>query len=215
LVWREGMSDWQPYSVATGTPGATAAGPSVACAECGKVVAQEDAIQYGTAWVCANCKPAFVQKLKEGGTVAGFLEYAGFWVRFGAQFLDRVILNVVGMVVGFAAGLAFAGAARSTTRMAGFAVLQLGLMTFSLVVAAVYETFFVGKYGATPGKMACKLRVVTAEGDPLDYKRALGRHFAKYLSALTLGIGFIMIGTDKEEHRGLHDRICNTRVVKR
>jgi uncharacterized RDD family membrane protein YckC len=215
LVWHEGMTEWQPYGrVQTGGAN-TAVGGGVVCSECGNVFPPDEVIQHGEVFVCAACKPVFVQKLKEGGTLAGILEYAGFWIRFGAQFLDRIILNVFGSIVGFAAGLAFASAARSTHRFAGFAILQVGLMLFSLLLAAAYETFFVAKYGATPGKMACKLRVVTAEGDQLDYKRALGRHFAKYLSALTLGIGFIMIGTDKEEHRGLHDRICNTRVVKR
>jgi uncharacterized membrane protein len=38
----------------------------VICAECGKTFTRENAIQYGTTWVCATCKPVFLQKLREG-----------------------------------------------------------------------------------------------------------------------------------------------------
>ena len=87
LVWREGMSGWQPLRVAR--PGSVSApagglppviaesasratpgpGPGeVICAECGKFFPRDNTIQYGTAFVCANCKPLFVQKLREGAT---------------------------------------------------------------------------------------------------------------------------------------------------
>jgi hypothetical protein len=47
----------------------------------------------------------------------------------------------------------------------------------------IYETVFIGRYGATPGKMACKLLVVTADGGKVGYGRAAGRYLAKQLSA--------------------------------
>ena len=51
-----------------------------------------------------------------------------------------------------------------------------------------------------------------AENGDLYYARALGRYFAKILSAAICGIGYIMAAFD-EEKRALHDRICNTRVI--
>ena len=75
-----------------------------------------------------------------------------------------------------------------------------------------YETIFIGKYGATVGKMACRIKVVTADGGQVSYLRAVGRYFAKLLSAFTLMIGYIIAAFDPEK-RALHDRICNTRVV--
>jgi len=85
---------------------------------------------------------------------------------------------------------------------------------FNLIVSAVYETWMIGRFGATAGKMACSLLVVNSDGTKLSYQRALGRHFAKYLSSFTLGIGYIMAGLD-EEKRSLHDRVCDTRVIKK
>src|SRR5262245_15814760 len=81
LVWHEGMSDWQPFSsVRTSisaaptdglpSPGlrvGTSVGLSQAiCDECRKVFPTDSMIRYGNVWVCANCKPIFVQKLSEG-----------------------------------------------------------------------------------------------------------------------------------------------------
>jgi uncharacterized RDD family membrane protein YckC len=60
--------------------------------------------------------------------------------------------------------------------------------------------------------MALKVHVVTADGGRVSYARALGRYFAKLLSAFTLLIGYIIAAFDPER-RALHDRICNTRVV--
>jgi hypothetical protein len=66
LVWRAGLAGWQPYSQAAG--GASAAGASglVTCSQCGKAVAADQVIRYGEQAVCAECKPAFMQRIKEG-----------------------------------------------------------------------------------------------------------------------------------------------------
>lgn len=81
-----------------------------------------------------------------------------------------------------------------------------------LLIGATYEIYFISQQGATPGKMACGLRVVTPEGGRI-VGRAIGRYFAKFLSAIILCIGYIMIAFDAEK-RGLHDQICDTRVIK-
>ncbi len=91
---------------------------------------------------------------------------------------------------------------------------QYVAMGVNLLIALVYEVFFIGKFGATPGKMVLKLKVVRADGQPVSYLRAFGRHWATGLSAIIMGIGYLMAGFDREQHRSLHDRICDTRVVR-
>jgi uncharacterized RDD family membrane protein YckC len=202
-------------TLAGGAPSTVLAG-SIVCAECGNAFPQDEVIRFGDAWVCAACKPIFVQKLKEGATVAGVMEYAGFWIRFGASLLDGIILGVVNAIIRFVPLLALGiGAQKTGARLGRFSAAVLLLALIQYGVAITYEKFFVGKFGATPGKMACRLRVVTADGGRVGYGRAFGRYFAKLLSAITLCIGYLMVAFDKEEHRGLHDRICNTRVIKR
>ncbi|MDY7037753.1 MAG: RDD family protein, partial [Thermodesulfobacteriota bacterium] len=80
-------------------------------------------------------------------------------------------------------------------------------------IAATYTTLMLGKYDATLGKMACKIKVITSDGGKVSYARALGRHFAEFLSAIILSIGYIIAAFD-DQKRSLHDRICNTRVIK-
>jgi uncharacterized RDD family membrane protein YckC len=55
--------------------------------------------------------------------------------------------------------------------------------------------------------------VVTPSGGKINYGLACGRFFAEIASAMILYIGYIMVGFD-EEKRALHDRICNTRVIR-
>ena len=218
LVWQPGMQGWEKLGlfVRRKTQGGSQAVQTAApvkqslCSECGQAFAEDDMIRFAEAWVCASCKPLFVQKIKEGVTLAGEMEYAGFWIRLGAWFIDYLIMAIASAII--YVPLTFMGFS-SFDEPAAFAIIQLISTILNFIIPAVYESWFVGKYAATPGKMACKLKVVMSEGDQVSFARAIGRHFAKYISGLILGIGYIMAGFD-EQKRTLHDRICDTRVIK-
>jgi uncharacterized RDD family membrane protein YckC len=83
----------------------------------------------------------------------------------------------------------------------------------AMVIAVGYEIWFTARYSATPGKMALGLKVIRAQGGPISYGLSTGRYFAKILDSFTFGIGYMMAGWDSEK-RALHDRICDTRVVR-
>ena len=88
------------------------------------------------------------------------------------------------------------------------------LIQFAVMLAGVtYDAIFVGRFGATPGKMICNLRIVHPDGSRLSYPRAFGRCGAKWLSGITFGIGYLMAAFD-DEKRALHDQICDTRVIR-
>lgn len=207
LVWREGMADWQPY----GQAAAPAPGGGIICAECGQTFNFDDVIRLGDQYVCATCKPVHIQRMQEGGVVASTMEYAGFWVRFAARFVDGIITGIINMIIGVVAGIALGGAS-ATPEQAMQA--QLIGTAIGLVVQIIYEVFFIGRFGATPGKMALKLKVVRPDDGNVSYGRALGRWFAMQLSGLILMIGYLMAAFDREEHKSLHDRICDTRVIR-
>jgi uncharacterized RDD family membrane protein YckC len=219
LVWRAGMGDWRPYGEVAAEPGLASPPPprgaigegTAICAECGMLFSVEDMVQYSGTWVCAVCKPVFFQRLREGGAIPGQLAYAGFWIRLGAYIIDSIILSLASGAVRLASGMGFTF--ESTTSPMWF--LSMSVMSLvGLVISMGYETWFVGRFGATPGKMACGLKVVRPDGGAVTYGRAFGRFWGKFLSGVILYIGFIMIGFD-EEKRGLHDRLCDTRVVRR
>jgi uncharacterized RDD family membrane protein YckC len=182
------------------------------CVECGGLFPIEDMISHGPARICAGCKPAFLQKLAEGAEIrTGQLRYASVGTRFVAALLDGLLLLVASVVVQFVLlGLTFEQFIGVTPVTSVF--VELVRQLFGLALGLSYEAFLIGKYGATLGKMACRIKVVTADGGKVSYGRAIGRHFAKFLSTITLMIGYIIAIFDSEK-RALHDRICNTRVV--
>jgi uncharacterized RDD family membrane protein YckC len=181
------------------------------CAECKGQFSVDEMIRHGDAYVCAKCKPVFMQKLAEGAAVpTARFRYAGFWLRFGAVFLDGIALFIVMTGAQLALFGATFGQVLNLEPRSPLVVMVSQVLSLSLGVA--YETFMIGKYGATLGKMACKIHVITADGGRVGYLRAFGRYFGKLLSTFTLMIGYLMAAFDSEG-RSLHDRICNTRVV--
>src|SRR5262245_17994892 len=79
LVWRSGLPDWQPLQNArpTSTPATppSTASPAVTpgvgsasapCAECPRVFPQSEMVFLNRSWACAQCKPIFIQRMKEG-----------------------------------------------------------------------------------------------------------------------------------------------------
>jgi uncharacterized RDD family membrane protein YckC len=214
LVRREDSTDWVPGSQARAQDSAAPVPPAgTRCSVCGNAFPPDDLITHGNSHVCAACKPVFMQRLAEGlAPIAPPMRYAGFWIRFAAVFVDGIILRIVSAIVALIFGLGL-GAAFGTTQQPGsFSSTQILVTLIGFVIGVTYETYLIGKYGATLGKMACKIKVVTPQGEPITYGCSFARYFAKILSALILFIGYIMAAFDPEK-RALHDRICNTRVI--
>ena len=193
LIWKEGMADWLPLS--TAAPEVTAAGVTYAGA--GKDVS--------------------IQQMREGVAVSslGSVQFGGFWIRFVAKFIDGILLAIVEFGLNFlmlgsltATGIE-PGSGEVDPAQIG---LILGTLAINLGIRIGYMTFMIGKWGATLGKMAVGLKVVTADGGAVSYPRALGRAFAEILSGLILLIGYIIAAFDSEK-RSLHDHICSTRVI--
>ena len=68
LVREDGFSQWTIYREASnyadgGRPTFSTLAP---CAECHREFAQDEMVNFANSWVCAECKPQYVQKLKEG-----------------------------------------------------------------------------------------------------------------------------------------------------
>lgn len=124
---------------------------------------------------------------------------AGFWIRWGAFFID-------GLAVWFAQFLAavilfFIGAP-------GILIL---LLTAALWFG--YFTLMTVKFGGqTLGKMAAGCAVVRTDGSALTYGRALGRALSYVLSSLPVNLGFIAAAFTPQK-RALHDYIADTRVL--
>lgn len=233
LVWKAGMDNWTPLAQAlpdiapAAAPGARIEPvvsksteavkrpfgqlmPETAlCSMCGQFKPVDDLVMIAGQRVCAQCKPLELQKLQQGDA-APQLNYGGFWIRFAATFMDGIVMMPVILLSYFFVLPKLVVAAQGTESLGTQLLLQLGYFLFQ----AAYKIFFTGRYGATPGKMIAGLKIVREDGSPIGYGLAALRFLAEIVSALIFYIGYIMIAFDVQK-RALHDRLCNTRVVRK
>jgi uncharacterized RDD family membrane protein YckC len=91
-----------------------------------------------------------------------------------------------------------------------------GTWWFDVALVALAAAFFCGFWthgGQTLGMRAWRIRVVRADGNPLEWRRALLRFVATIVAALPLGLG-LWWGMLDTERRGWHDRLAGTRVIR-
>jgi uncharacterized RDD family membrane protein YckC len=128
-------------------------------------------------------------------------EYAGFWIRTVAYLIDSILLGVVQVALSYAIYGDYSFL--EPRSMLTFLSVGIGIAYFGYMESSERQ--------ATIGKMAVGIRVGDAQGNSITFLNAVGRYLAKILSAIILGIGFIMVGFDLRK-QGLHDRLADTFV---
>jgi uncharacterized RDD family membrane protein YckC len=129
--------------------------------------------------------------------------YAGFWRRAAAIFIDGLLLSAV-----------FSPFSRSAMSADAGAATVLGLSILELVVGWLYYALQESsRFQATLGKRALKIVVTDLRGGRIGFARASGRYFAKLLSTLTLGVGYLMAAFTARK-QALHDLVADTLVVR-
>ena len=119
---------------------------------------------------------------------------SGFWRRFGATFVDGLILGVLSFVF--------------------IALLKAGGYAVGFLVAISYYSYFEGgPRGQTPGKRLLGIRVVDfGTGGPIGYGRAAIRYVTSIVSAIVIYIGYLWMLWDREK-QCWHDKTANSVVV--
>ncbi len=147
---------------------------------------------------------------------AGKGKPAGFWIRLAAYLVDGVILSLPMLIaVGIMVPLTFQSVeSGAEPNPLIFLLPSLGGAVMFLV-SILYPIFFWTRRGATPGKILFGLVIETMDGEsPLKIGPAVIRLVGYFINSFTFGIGFLLIAFS-EDKRGLHDRLADTRVVKR
>jgi uncharacterized RDD family membrane protein YckC len=196
LVWHEGMEEWKPFrDVAGPLFGVSEEGVPArigVCAHSSQVYPLEEMIPYGEALIGLEHKDAFIQQLMETGTVEVAdatekrFEYVGFWWRALSSFLDYLIKMIpswICMVPYYVVMFSSSAESMEEGPVAGFTIAMavaygLGMLGM-LAVSIFYETWMVGKYQGTLGKLIIGARVVNPDGSRLTYKKAFLRWLAK------------------------------------
>lgn len=146
------------------------------------------------------------------------IQYAGFWIRVVAWFIDAVLLGIVNAVLGsfFGGGLSALVRPGQDASTINLAAVLATMGTFFLVTLAIHFVYFAylesSEKQGTVGKMILGLKVTDINGQRISFARASGRFFGKFLSSMLLCIGYIMVGFT-EKKQGLHDMIAGTLVV--
>jgi len=211
LVWSKDMAEWQPY-------GGISADTAV-CAASGGRHWRRDMVPYEGKFISADHKEEFFQRLREGVQQPNQMVYGDFGIRFLAKLIDGIVGWVLGMVINVGLAMVFFGQfmfrprANDPAVLGKFMAYQGTCLLLGIGVAVLYYWFFLSRYEATPGKMALGLKVVRSDGSRLSNGRIVGRYFSEWISSMILMIGYLMAGFD-DERRALHDRICDTRVIK-
>jgi uncharacterized RDD family membrane protein YckC len=125
---------------------------------------------------------------------------AGFWGRAAALLIDLVLVMVAEMVFNFVMG------GLTDDRLAAAAS-----RAFRFLASPCYFVFLHWAGGQTLGKMLFRIRVVMVDGSPLSFGISVLRHLGAWLSAVILGIGYLLVAF-RADKRGLHDLIAGTRV---
>ena len=140
--------------------------------------------------------------------------YAGVAPRIAAYIIDKIC---AGVLIGVVAGL------MGILSLCGLDFLFKDGVLFKYTIATIvfyliekaYFIAFTASMGQTPGKMLFRIKVVNEDGSKASvwniiYREVIGR----FLSGLPIiaHAGYLMIIPDQEK-RGLHDRLCDTRVI--
>lgn len=129
LVWKEGMSQWQPYSTVLG---GGVANTLVPCSICKTLVPEDQTVRVENKIVCANCKPKFVQGMREGvvSSSRGLYEIA---------LNQRKALICLGLLIVCNASQAVLGQAGGSAVMLALPIGLIGLVVLIFAVIAIYR----------------------------------------------------------------------------
>lgn len=138
--------------------------------------------------------------------------YAGFFTRLGAYLIDSLFLFACLALPHFIMWIiGLSSPDNLLTKEILFSFSFWNIAQYLLCKGYFVLLTYMG--GMTLGKKAMRIKVIEKDGEQpslftVIYRETIG----KYLSAIILYCGYLLIGIDREK-RGLHDILCDTRVI--
>src|SRR5689334_22664419 len=136
--------------------------------------------------------------------------FAGFWIRLVAHVIDSIVLHIGTVFLDFI----FLGGVfwfqilvnhRESSSLSFFDLFDpLALQVLSVGVRSIlgilYFTYLTWRFGTTAGKRLFGISVVSAKDlSAVSFKQALFRSLGYFISAIPLGLGYIMAGFDSKK----------------
>lgn len=131
--------------------------------------------------------------------------HAGFWRRLAAYLIDGLLVGTVQGTIAIAMHTIAPDDLRA----------QLNILPVSILLAWAYFSLMESSPAqATVGKIALGIYVTDRDGDPIDFRRASIRYWAKVISTFVLMLGWVMAAFTPGK-RALHDYLAGTLVLRR
>jgi len=147
--------------------------------------------------------------------------YANFILRLGAFVMDALILGIFLSILRWllvnilSLDLRLENFLSDDQELIITPFFYVSFMIFTgaqIIVFWLYYAFTESRFGASPGKLLFKLRVTGTDGRLINFKRASGHTFARFLSFLPFLTGYLMAAfTDKTQ--ALHDLLSECIVI--
>lgn len=164
-------------------------------------------------------------------------KYGGFWKRFLAHLIDQILLGFISsvilipIIIVFGYGifsqfnhiddLEFKNVSFQPNDLNHFSFAEISMLISAILFFALisiiiswlyYSLMESSKKQATVGKMLLNLQVTDLSGNRISFGRATGRYFAKILSGLFLGIGYLLMLFSARKQT-LHDMISGCIII--
>lgn len=170
-----------------------------------------DEIQARSMLIRANVVPAPFA-WSDPAPVAVSPRYAGFWRRFFASCIDGIFLVIAArLFVSVTYAIVDVNVFDVISVLIWWAVFLGLIILISWLYYACQES---SRHQATIGKRALGMIVTDRQGNRISFGRATGRFFSRYISILSLLIGYL-IQPFTRKRQALHDKIAGTLVVRK
>jgi len=131
--------------------------------------------------ICKNCRAADSITLAEESQ----MQYAGFWKRVGAYWIDFVILSPL---------MYFSIWGSNQERL-----FRLYYLVPGLLFGIWYNAYLVKRYGGTPGKLLLKIKITKLDGTPAGYREAFLRYSVMLGLSVLISIAHLTVALNMND----------------
>jgi uncharacterized RDD family membrane protein YckC len=140
--------------------------------------------------------------------------YAGFWLRVLAALIDAFVMFIPFCWITLFTILFIRFVIAPKRDDYDTLLMIIGIPLVTLIATRIYFALLESSpLQASIGKLVVGVYVTDTEGRRITLGRATGRTFAKLLSSMTLGIGYILSGFTKKK-QALHDLFAKCLVLR-
>ncbi len=123
-----------------------------------------------------------------------------------AYTIDEILISILFMII-------FFGKVPQDASYEQTLNLLNSLFSYVILLKIIYQTFFVWYYGATPGKMMLKIRVIsTINLENPSFIYSLNRAIVRIISESLFYVGFLWALTNPKRETW-HDKVAKTLVI--